>query len=217
MQVQRGQLVVALLAVGLFFVSPEPAQALALTCEQIGNNASTCSSGSPITAYSTLPVSDDYGNTVPNSPLIPGTNFSFYDDFVFTVGPNQLDSITSTINLGSLSVNDLQVRLYSENSNPLSTLPVLGVPNGTVLDGWSQMVTVEPGITGTVSVIPGTTLDAGTYVLEVAGVAGSAGGSYSGVLNLQPVPLPATFLLLLSGAGLVTRLSGRSRGVVLPQ
>jgi hypothetical protein len=59
-----------------------------------------------------------------------------------------------------------------------------------------------------------TMLNAGTYVLEVRGnVVGSAGGSYSGNLNLVPTPLPAALPLLLSGIGLlggVIRRSGKS-------
>ena len=48
------------------------------------------------------------------------------------------------------------------------------------------------------------TLAAGTYVLEVRGMAtGTSGGSYSGTLNVAPVPLPATLPLLLSGLGLL--------------
>jgi hypothetical protein len=54
-------------------------------------------------------------------------------------------------------------------------------------------------------VLPETLLAPGSYVLEIRGnVTGSAGGSYSGVLNLAPapVPLPAALPLLLSGIGL---------------
>jgi hypothetical protein len=57
-------------------------------------------------------------------------------------------------------------------------------------------------------VLQPTTLAAGTYVLEVRGsllagdgVPGSS-GSYSGVLNLTPVPLPAGLPLLLSGVSM---------------
>jgi hypothetical protein len=40
-------------------------------------------------------------------------------------------------------------------------------------------------------------------VLEIrASSVGTAGGSYSGVVNLTPVPLPAALPLLFSGLGL---------------
>ena len=46
-------------------------------------------------------------------------------------------------------------------------------------------------------------LASGTYVLEVRGdVTGTGGGSYAGLIDLQPVPLPAALPLILSGLGL---------------
>ena len=117
------------------------------------------------------------------------------------MAPTIVDSLTSTINLGDVAaIDDLQVRLYSVVGNPV--LPVLNAPSGNVIDAWSTAINFSPGMTGTIDVIPWTTLTAGTYVLEVRGnVTGSAGGSYSGVLNLSPVPLPAALPLLLSGLG----------------
>ncbi len=54
------------------------------------------------------------------------------------------------------------------------------------------------------TVLSPTTLSAGTYVLEVRGnVTGTAGGGYSGVIDLQPVPVPAALPLMLSGLGLL--------------
>jgi len=42
----------------------------------------------------------------------------------------------------------------------------------------------------------------GEYVLEIAGLEiGSSNGTYSGQLNITPVPLPAALPLLLSGLG----------------
>jgi hypothetical protein len=49
-----------------------------------------------------------------------------------------------------------------------------------------------------------TTLTGGPYVLEIQGdVTGTSGGTYTGSLNLNPVPLPAALPLLLSGLGLL--------------
>jgi hypothetical protein len=54
------------------------------------------------------------------------------------------------------------------------------------------------------TVLDPTTLTAGSYVLEIRGeVTGSSGGTYTGSLNLNPVPLPAALPLLLSGLGLL--------------
>jgi hypothetical protein len=56
-------------------------------------------------------------------------------------------------------------------------------------------------------------LNAGTYDLQVRGTTEALGGSYSGVMNLTPVPLPAAFPLLLSGLGMLRGLRRRRVGV----
>lgn len=138
-------------------------------------------------------------STITNSPS-PG--FGFYDDFIFSV-PSAVsaDSITSTIDLSNvLGISNLQVRLYNSANNPP---PVLGAPQGGAIEAWSTPINVAPGASGTVSVLNTTISQPGKYVLEVRGTAtGSLGGSYSGTLNVSPVPLPAALPLLLSGLGL---------------
>jgi hypothetical protein len=148
---------------------------------------------------------DTFGAGV-GGTAVAGTNNGFFDDFIFSIAGGTADSLTSTINLGSLlAINGLQVSLFSYT--PGEALPLFGttLPPGTQeIDAWSSPISAG-GLTGTVSVIPATQLNAGSYVLEVRGtVTGSAGGSYSGVLNLAPatpVPLPAALPLLLSGLG----------------
>lgn len=151
----------------------------------------------------TVPGSGFYGDTF-NTPTTaitasPGSAWGFYDDFIFSISQSaSADSVTSTINLGSLSLSNLQVRLYNESGN---SPPVLGTPNGGAISAWSNAINGGSGISGTYSVL-NTNLAAGNYVLEVRGNAtGSSGGSYSGTLNVQPVPLPAALPLLLSGLG----------------
>jgi hypothetical protein len=121
----------------------------------------------------------------------------FYDDFVFTITGGSADSVTSTINLRNiLEIDGLQVALFSYSAG--QQVPVTGSP---LAAGWSQ--TLSGGV-GTVAVISPTDLAPGSYALEVAGtVTGTAGGSYSGTLNLAPVPLPAGLPLLLSGLGVL--------------
>jgi hypothetical protein len=180
-----------------------PGSQLSLTCQTSGGGLPTATS-SLLINQPLNPGSYHFGNgfgapttTIPGSP---GAGYGFYDDFVFTIGGAQANAITSTINLINLSLSDLQVRLYSLSGN---SLPTLGPPVGGAIVSWSTPLS-GPGFTGTVAVIPLTTLSPGTYVLEVRGnITGSGGGSYAGSLNLSPVPvpLPAAAWLLLSGLG----------------
>jgi hypothetical protein len=159
-------------------------------------------------ADTTLPVpgSYTYADTFAagsGGTPVSGTSFGFFDDYVFTITGASADSVTSTIDLGgTLQIDGLRVGLFSYA--PGQTLPIYGstLPPGSVaVDGWSTPIS-SGSTTGTISVIPATSLSQGTYVLEVLGtVTGSAGGSYSGVLDLTPVPLPAALPLLLSGLG----------------
>ena len=124
------------------------------------------------------------------------TGASFYDAFVFTIASSQTDSISSTINLPpSFAISNFQERLYSYSLT--NQAPYVGKVTGA-LDLW----TFPAGPSGSVAVLPATTLGAGTYVVEVRGdVTGTVAGGYSGTLQLQTVPLPAGLPLLLSGLG----------------
>jgi hypothetical protein len=174
--------------------------ALSYTTTSIGTTGSGANTSLPVPGSYTY--ADTFGAGSGGTP-VSGTPYGFFDDYLFTVTGATADSITSTINLGgTLAINGLQVGLFSYVTG--QTLPVYGttLPPGSVqVDGWSTPIN-SGGTTGTVNVIPPTLLPPGSYVLEVLGtVTGSAGGSYSGVLNLAPVPLPAGLPLLLSGLG----------------
>jgi hypothetical protein len=174
--------------------------ALSYTTTSIGTTGSGANTSLPVPGSYTY--ADTFGAGSGATP-VSGTPYGFFDDYLFTISGATADSITSTINLGStLSINGLQVGLFSYVNG--QTLPIYGttLPPGSVqVDGWSTPIN-SGGTTGIVNVIPPTMLPSGSYVLEVLGtVSGSAGGSYSGVLNLAPVPLPAGLPLLLSGLG----------------
>jgi hypothetical protein len=204
--------VVAVLSFGLAAaLHVSLASAAVLSYEQTASGRTGNGQG---TTYLSLPTSDTYGRSFTGpTTQIGSTGFGFYDDFIFTVTSAAADAITSTIDFSNvLAINNLSVRLYNFSGNP--NPPVLGTPQGGVIVGWSNTFNLAPGTNETVSVLPKTMLGAGTYVLEVEGnVTGSAGGSYSGSLNLIPTPLPAALPLLVSGIGL---LGGAVRRSVKP-
>jgi len=196
----------AILSAAFCLLQASPAAAsMVLGYEETGPSTLT---GSGSVNSLAVPGAYDYANsfnapttTITGSPSPPG--YGFYDDFLFSISGATADSITATLDLGKLlAINNLQVRLYNTAGNP--SLPVLGTPAGGAIDAWSQPVNYSAGASGTVAVLAPTTLAAGTYVLEIRGnVTGTSGGAYAGVLNLAPVPLPATLPLLLSALGLV--------------
>jgi len=166
-------------------------------------NYETTSAGT--TTYSNVanavlvPGSYNYGHSVAHTDgNVTGTTFGFYNDYIFTIGAGQVDSITSTIDLAGLTgINNLQVRLF--NVADASAPGTTGNPAGSLIQAWSSALSCGTGCTGTVDVITPHTLSAGTYDLQVRGTTNSLGGSFSGVLNTAPVPVPAAFALLLSG------------------
>lgn len=172
------------------------------------NGASTVTVTDPTANNLAVPAAYHYGHsyssptlTIPGSTNPPG--YGFYDDYVFTIGGATANSISTTINLANfLAITDLQQRIYSLAGN---SVPTLGLPSGTVYQSWTTPISTSvPGVTGTTTIISDLVLNPGTYVLEVRGnVTGAFGGSYSGVLNLTAVPIPAALPLLLSGLGLL--------------
>ena len=144
------------------------------------------------------PSSSNYGDsftgptlTIPGSP---GSGYGFYDDYVFTISGASVNSVSTTINFGSLlGITNFQERLYNASGN---SIPTLGAPVGGSIVAWTTPIS---GL-GYVAVLPTTLLAPGTYVLEIRGnVTGSAGASYAGTLNIGPVPLPAAVWLFGSG------------------
>jgi hypothetical protein len=182
-----------------------PAMAASISYEE--TSSGTQSFGAT-TVYSSLPVTDTFSRTFgPSTGFLSGdgAGSTFYDDYVFTVQSATADAITVTLNSGAtFDIKSLQERIYSADGNP--TLPVLGTPAG-MSTAWSA----PTGGGSLSSQLPTTMLNPGTYVLEVRGnVDGTAGGSYAGVINLQPVPLPAALPLMLSGLGLLGGLTRKS-------
>lgn len=193
----------AVAACGLGSVLAVPAVAdMVLSYQETGPANMTVASGTVNTPTSSSVI---YGDTfvAPTNSLTLNPSYGFYDDFVFTVASGTVDTTATTISLTpDAEIDDLQVRLYSlaGNSPPV----ISGTPAGTVYEGWTSQINFQPGETVSSSWVNQTALSAGTYVLEVRGnVVGATGGSYSGVLDLTPVPLPAALPLLVSGLGLL--------------
>jgi len=194
-------------ALGLCLAITENATAATLSYEETASGITGNGEG---TDYLRLPVSDSFGNSLSKAsgtlgaPADPG--FTFYDDYIFTVANSTVDAASFLLNEGStLAISDLQMRLYSTTGN---TLPVLGDSPAGLQANWSNPISTN----GSQSNLATTMLSAGTYVLEVRGdVTGQNGGTYTGIIDLQPVPLPAALPLLLSGFGLLGGLARKRR------
>ncbi len=158
--------------------------------------------------HSLTPNTPDTANFFGNSfgaptTTVPGSSPSegFYDAFLFVVPQASIDSITTSIDLLSVSaISNLQVRLFDFSLNPTPSEPT--DPVGPIVNAIWNHIPLPGGAMETVDVLPTTTLMPGTYVLEVRGnVTGTFGGSYSGTVNVAPVPVPAALSLLLCGLG----------------
>jgi PEP-CTERM motif len=146
---------------------------------------------------SALPTSVTYGNTFASA----STGTMFFDDYIFTIPNGSANSVTSSINLDSiLGLGNLQARLYTGSTHQTGAV----VP-GTLMSAWGTTINYSPSVSATTVALNPLLLNAGTYTLQIRGtVAGSAGGSYAGVLNLTaPVPEPETYGMLVAGLGLV--------------
>jgi hypothetical protein len=133
--------------------------------------------------------SDIYGSSANGNLGAAG----FIDDYFFQISPANADAVSATISNGTFAISNLFATIYSLSANPDGL--VLEQPVGTVYygditaSGPATLVQINP-----------VTLAAGSYVLQISGTSsGSAGGSYTGTLNLSPVPLPPSLPLLLTG------------------
>jgi len=160
-----------------------------------------------------VPFTVSYGDTFtsPQLPVGPANLYSFYDAYTFTIGTTAAyDSFTATINLGNvLNIANLQAALFNGQApqGPGSHVGFTGSTSGAVSGmAWN-------GGSGGFITLSSPSLAAGTYTLEVRGnVAGAAGGSYAGVMNLAPVPEASNVALMLAGFGVFGVVAVRRRG-----
>lgn len=144
-----------------------------------------------------------YGNSYGNLTNAVFGSYEFYDDYIFTISSATANSVSTTINLGGVfALGNMEARIYDWSLN--QSIPVLDQPQGAVITS-----TTSTFGNVTILTIDNIQLSAGTYVLELRGsVTGSAGGAYSGVLNVAPVPVPSALWLMSSaiiGLGTVAR------------
>jgi hypothetical protein len=206
----------------VFGVSLMTSAAMANTITPVGNNGSL-----------TLGVSNtDSSLDVDNGLSTPGTyNYgdsfgsaaagtTFYDSFLITVEPGQLDAITTTINIplggaSAIGISGLESRLFSFTPGPGIAIPTTTPPqSGTLINGWTNVVIPAGDSTGYVNVLTDPSLAQGTYVFQIEGVPLSNGGSYGGSVDLSPVPLPAPWILM--GLGLLVLIGPFMRPAVRP-
>lgn len=149
---------------------------------------------------------------------ISSTQSYFYDDYLFSLPTSPLATFSAaaiTIDLSNvLSLQNFSARLYRID-NGLDSLTT-GVPaSGAVPQRWTSTSLVGQGISGEVTLINNVNLLAGArYALEIRGtVAGLAGGSYGGNINITPVqpsvPEPSSMALLLASLGVLAWVSRR--------
>jgi hypothetical protein len=173
---------------------------LTMSCQVLSpGGTTTCPGTAPMYTvpgqygYGDFLSSPDGTETISGSD-INGGSAGFIDAYFFQISPSTVDAVSATISDGStFAVSNLFARLYSLSANPEGL--VLGQPVGTVYDG-----VITQNSPATMVQINPVTLSTGSYVLEISGtVSGTAGGGYTGSLNLTPVPLLSSFPLLLTG------------------
>ena len=143
---------------------------------------------------------------MPTTGTWAGYSYNFYDDYTFTITSAQanLVSITSTISFAQLSgITNLQARLFSGTGGPFRST----VAQPAIIEAWGP--TFSAGVaTGSNAILATTTtpIAAGTYTLEIRGLASVAAPStatYSGQLSVQAVPEPQTWAMFAAGLALL--------------
>lgn len=114
---------------------------------------------------------------------------SFTDVLTFSpsVGPSLLDGWLQTMNLsGGHNIDFISASL---NGNALTFTPTGAIETGTLDPVWVS----------------------GPLVLTVSGISNSVTASYSGGLNVTPVPEPETYIMMLGGLGILSFIGRRRK------
>jgi hypothetical protein len=204
-----------------------------LTNTGITDNPTTYNISDSFNQGASLSTESDFGASVylpassPKCPANPNcinaaslTTWNFQDNYQITTplassGPIVQGALVSTSYASTIGLTDLQARIVAAPGAPTSGATLVSQSALTIVDGW-QTMTLIGGVTGFYeAVLNSTALQANTsYVLEIRGEAASA-ASYGGTVTFSAVPLPASFVSLLSGLA-AWLLLARRRGQ-LPQ
>lgn len=117
-------------------------------------------------------------------------------DFRFSVFDSSYNGITASISFAQVfGIDQLTTQLYS------GSISGEQVNVGSLIASGISSQSSFNNVIQTTSVIAPTYL-AGDYLLKVSGLTtGEFGGSYIGVANIAPVPLPPTLPLMAAGLG----------------
>ena len=151
-----------------------------------------------MTSYAAVGDSQSVGVSLYGTPATGySTNFglthlvvgSFTDVFTFSpsVGPSLLNAWVQTMNLGGN--HDIDFVSADLNGNALTFTPTGGFESGWLDPTWVS----------------------GPLVLTVNGISNSVTASYSGTLNIDPVPEPETYLMMLGGLGILSYIGRRRK------
>ena len=147
---------------------------------------------------------------------INGAAYGFTTSYVISVPPSMASAFLFSLNLSSaVGLEDLSARLYEYSANGVTNLTLGGtgpVANGN-METWSASVNSNGTNPIASTSLPATTLsNGGEFVLEISGLeTGSQNGSFSGQLDVTPVPLPAALPLMLTALGLLSSKARRRK------
>lgn len=127
---------------------------------------------------------------------------AFNDNFIFSFGSaSTASSAVSSINLGGLQ----DVSFTSVNLTTGAGFTTVVATFNNVMSGAIELRTLTTSPTLTAGV---------QYAISVIGTASGGNGSYSGTVNVSPIPEPETYALMLAGlvaGGFLSRRRSNSR------
>jgi hypothetical protein len=127
-----------------------------------------------------------------------GPQSQFTDWYSFSVDGASYNGITASISFAQVfGINQLTTELYSGNiiNDQINVISL--ITPGETSQTWFTNATQATSVIAPSYI-------SGDYLIKISGViSGEHGGSYVGVANLAPVPLPPTLPLMAAGLGLL--------------